>query len=257
MDYLAQVHKYYKVFYDNNISVDILKVTSDFSKYKILVAPLLYMEKEETADRIKEFTKNGGIFIATYMTGLVDENDRCVFGAYPGRYRDLLGIRVEETDALFPEERNTLLATEKLFGEKRKYECGFLCDLIYLEDAETLAVYEKNFYKGFPCVTVNRFGKGKAFYIASDPEEEFLRDFIQIIFEDHNIKPIFKAKKNVEITRRINKTGTIIFIINHNEQKSIVELGDETFINLLNDKHITGRYEIDASNVLVKKKKAN
>jgi beta-galactosidase GanA len=39
-----------------------------------------------------------------YMSGLVDENDRCIFGEYPGKLKDVLGIWVEEVDALRPYE---------------------------------------------------------------------------------------------------------------------------------------------------------
>ena len=50
--------------------------------------------------------KNGGTLVTTVMYGLADENDRCVFGAYPGKLKDMLGIWVEETDALRPYEQN-------------------------------------------------------------------------------------------------------------------------------------------------------
>ena len=108
MDYLAQVHKYYKAFYEKNIQTDILKVTSDFSKYKIIVAPLLYMMKEGLAEKLESFVENGGILAATYMTGLADENDRCIFGAYPGKLRKLMGLWWKK-QTLFSRRKEILL----------------------------------------------------------------------------------------------------------------------------------------------------
>lgn len=84
MDYLKQVHHFYRALYENNISTDILKVTANYSKYKIIVAPLLYMMKENVAEKLEQFVGEGGTLIVTYMSGMVDENDKCVFGAYPG-----------------------------------------------------------------------------------------------------------------------------------------------------------------------------
>ena len=43
------------------------------------------------------------------MSGLVDENDRCIFGEYPGKLKDVLGIWVEEVDALRLYESNRML----------------------------------------------------------------------------------------------------------------------------------------------------
>ena len=55
MDYLKQVHHFYRALYENNISTDILKVTANYSKYKIIVAPLLYMMKENVAEKLEQF----------------------------------------------------------------------------------------------------------------------------------------------------------------------------------------------------------
>lgn len=255
MDYLSQVNKYYKAFYDQNLPVDILKVTSSLDSYKIVMAPLLYMEKEGIAEKVAEFMKNGGIFIATYMTGLVDENDRCVFGTYPGKYRDLLGIEIDETDALYPDEDNLILTNKNLFGDERSYKCGFLCDIIHLKTAQSLATYGKDFYKDTPCITKNEFGKGSAYYIGSEPEESFLADFVQKITQEKDINPLFKASKNIEIATRKNKKGEVTFVINHGDETGMVEIGNEEYINLLNDNVIQGNYEISGRDVMVLKRK--
>ena len=154
MDYLKQVHHFYRALYENNISTDILKVTANYSKYKIIVAPLLYMMKENVAEKLEQFVGEGGTLIVTYMSGMVDENDKCVFGAYPGKLRKLTGIWVEETDALYPDEENRMIV-KNFESANGTYNCGFLCDQIHLETAEALAVYGKDFYQGKPCLTKN------------------------------------------------------------------------------------------------------
>lgn len=94
------------------------------------------------------------------MSGLADENDRCVFGAYPGKLKEMLGIWVEETDALRPYEKNRMRLTDNLQLSEKEYDCGFLCDIIHPEGgAEVLASYKEDFYADTPCVTRNFFGK--------------------------------------------------------------------------------------------------
>ena len=161
MDYLKTVSKYYQVFYCRNIPVDIINPAEPFAKYDLIVAPMLYMTKEGVAERLIEYVRAGGSLLATVMSGLVDENDRCVFGAYPGKLKEVLGIWVEETDALRPEEKNGIRLTKE--GEGSDYRCGFLCDLLHTETAAALAVYTDDFYAGMPCVTENAFGAGKAY----------------------------------------------------------------------------------------------
>lgn len=65
------------------------------------------------------------------MSGLVDENGRCIFGEYPGKLKDVLGIWVEEVDALRPYESNRMLVKGAIPLPKESYSCGFLCDLLH------------------------------------------------------------------------------------------------------------------------------
>jgi beta-galactosidase len=254
MDYLAQVTKYYKAFYDKNIQVDILKVTSDFSKYKVLVAPLLYMMKPGLDEKIREFVKAGGTLIATYMTGIADENDRCIFGAYPGKLRDVLGVWVEETQAMFPEEYNHM-SVKTGDGLKDEYSCGFLCDIIHAENAEVLAEYKDDFFAGTPCLTRNSFGEGAAYYLASEPEEAFLQDFVEKLCGEHEITPAFESTGRVEICIRENEKGKIYFIINHWEEAAEVDLKEKSYQNLLNGETLTGRVKVNSRDVLVLKER--
>ncbi len=77
-----------------------ISVEEDLSKYDIVIAPVLYMVKEGHADRLKEFVKNGGTFVTTFFSGIVNENDLVTLGGYPGELRELVGVWAEEIDAL-------------------------------------------------------------------------------------------------------------------------------------------------------------
>ena len=57
---------------------------ADFSKYKLVIAPMLYMVKPGVAERINDFVRNGGNFVTTYFSGIVNENDLCFLGGFPG-----------------------------------------------------------------------------------------------------------------------------------------------------------------------------
>ncbi|MDC7289359.1 beta-galactosidase [Blautia schinkii] len=251
MDYLDQVHTYYKAFYEKNISLDIVKVSSDFSKYRVLVAPLLYMNKPGVAEKLETFVQNGGTLIATYMTGVADENDRCVFGAYPGKLRDVLGIWVEETDSMYPDESNSMVMRIQDEPFSSSYQCGFLCDLLHTTTAKTLAEYGSDFYKGRACFTVNHYGKGKAYYLASEPEKAFLLDFVEHVCGETGIRPIFKSEGRVEICARENEKGEVIFLMNHWQEPARVHLEKDTYCNLLNGEAVSGTVTLKSREVMV------
>lgn len=254
MDYLAQVHKYYKAFYEKNIPVDIIKVTADLSKYKIVVAPLLYMMKPGVAEKIQKFTAEGGTFLATYMTGVADENDRCIFGAAPGELSETLGLWVEETDAMFPDEQNSILVNVNSLPLQEKYTSGFLCDVIRPTTAKTLAVYGDDFYKGVPCVTVNEVGEGKAYYLGCEPDDAFLSDFVGCICEEQGLAPLLETGGEIELSTRTGKDGDVTFVINHGVENGWVNLETQQYQNLLTDELLSGKCEIRGRDVMVIRK---
>ena len=132
-----------------------------------------------------------------------------------------------------------------------QYECGFLCDLLYIDTAKILAVYGKDFYRGMPCLTENVYGKGKAYYIGTEPNVGFLKDFFREICSEKGIAPLYAAQEGVEVTNRISEEADITFVINHNQEKAWIDLGKEKKKNLLNEKEMSGKIVLSSRDVLV------
>lgn len=186
-DYFDTCVRHYEQFWKQGIPVDVINMEQDLSKYKLLVAPMLYMVKEGVAERIEGFVKNGGTFINTYWSGIVNETDLCFLGGFPGPIKDVLGIWSEEIDALYDNDSNYISMLENnIFALCGRYEVGVLCDLIHTTSADVLASYGQDFYAGRPALTVNQFGEGKAYYIASRNEDDFLTDFYKKRYGNRN-----------------------------------------------------------------------
>jgi beta-galactosidase len=218
INYHEEVLTYYRMFGKQNISVDMIGVNDDLSSYQLVIAPLLYMCKNGYDEKIRTYVKAGGVFITSYFSGIVDDNDLVVTGGYPGRLRDILGIWVEESDAIPKGESNSFTYKDK------KYSATILCDLLHLEGAEALSRYEEDFYQGMPVVTCNRFGDGKAYYVATRGEEEFYDSFLGGICHDLKIYPVQKTPVCVEATLRENENGKFLFLLNHGEGMETVNL---------------------------------
>lgn len=253
LQYIPQIEKYYKAFHKRNIPVDFVRPNDDLSKYDVVVAPVLYMLKENVADNIKNFVKNGGIFVTTFFSGYVDENDKVKLGGYPSELRDLLGIWVEELDALPLEMKNSIEIKNELNGFDSKYDCNMLFDIINLEGAKELAVYGSDFYKNRPVFTCNNYGKGKAYYIGSNPEDKFVDDFISLLDSELSLALDMPIIDGVEITKRIKNDKEIFFILNHNKSNVTINLED-SFINLLTQKTESKNISLDSKDVAILQK---
>lgn len=211
--YVDQIHQYYKYFYDRNIAVNMIPVDVDFSRYKVIVAPVLYMIKPGMKEALEAFVANGGVLITTYMSGIVGETDNVYLGGYPGALRALAGIWAEEIDALAPEQTNTVRFTD---GTTAK--CRIVCDLIHTEGAESLASYASDFYEGMPAVTRNAYGSGITYYLATDMDETGIAKVLDRAMEDGNVTAVIAEPTPLEITKRTTETATYYFVMNFKDK---------------------------------------
>lgn len=220
MKYLDAVKDYYTAAFEQNVPVDIIGVDDDISNYKVVIAPLLYMTKTGYDEKIREYVKNGGTFITTYFSGIVNEHDLVMEGGYPGTLRDILGIWVEEQDALPENESN------RFFYNNVEYPAEMLCDIMHLEGAESVSLYEEEFYRGTPVITKNRFGKGTAWYIGTRSNRAFYHKLLTGIFRENGIESVMQTPEGVEVTIRENTNGKFLFLLNHTNEEKDVLMGD-------------------------------
>jgi beta-galactosidase len=227
-DYEGTVLSHYRAFWYRGIPVDVIDTTRSFDKYDILISPMLYLLRDGVADRINAFVERGGVYIATYATAYVNSTDLCFLGGFPGPLRESLGIWNEEIDALFPEDRNSIT------WQGKTYPTFDLCELIHAEGAETLAVYGSDFYAGRPALTVNKKGKGKAYYIAARTGDDFLEDFYRDITDDAGVKPPLEKPlpKGVNVQVRSDGVKDFLFLMNFTPTPQTVDAGDNGIIEL-------------------------
>ncbi len=227
LKYEDEVKNYYNMFHSNNIAADIIGVDSDLSKYKLVIAPVLYMVKNGYAEKLEEFVNNGGTFITTYLAGTVNEFDLAL-GAYPGPLTNLLGVWVEENDALQGHVENSFTYNGKRFPAR------LICDLMHTRGAEEITKYEHDFYAGMPAITKNSFGKGNAYYVATRSNTEFYEEFLGNICKELSIKPVIDAPKGIGATKRYRKQDgkAILFLMNFSQTEEVIKL-DAKYNDLL------------------------
>lgn len=218
LDYIEEWKRYYCALREMNCDVDVVALGDDFSGYRLLLAPLWYMVKGEDDESIRRFVKNGGVFVTGFLSGIVQENDLAVTGGYPGKLRDILGIRVEEWDALPRDAENAFLYGQHVYPAYR------LCDLIYPEGADTVDEqgFCEDFYRGFPVITRSRYGEGAAYYVATASSAAFYRAFLADLCAEAGAWPVMRTPDGVEAACRENQNGSFVFLLNHTGEEQPV-----------------------------------
>lgn len=252
--YLDDCKRHYRAFWKRGIPVDVIDMEQDFASYKLLVAPMLYMVRPDVAERIEAFVKAGGTFVATYLTGIVDENDLCFLGGWPGPLRKTLGIWAEEIDALYENDSNAVLpVANNGLGLGGEYVAREFCDLIHAETATTLATYGRDFYAGRPALTVNALGKGRAYYITSRNDERFLDDFYAGLDGQLDLLRALNTKLPPGVSAQLRTDGKrrFVFLMNFNPTPATVTLDQLSATDLLTGAAVSGQAELPGYGVMV------
>lgn len=221
--YVQNVQKHYRALWKMGVPVDVIDEECDISKYKIVIAPMLYMLRAGFEQKLHDFVASGGTLIGSFMTGFVNENDLCHLGGWPGGgLMDVFGLWNETTDSLYDGETNSIVTTDG-----KRYEVRELCAMIHTTGAETLGTYGEDFYKGEPALTVNNFGKGKAFYLGASAEAALYDDLYGKLVAEGNVKvalPAVKLPDGVEACLREDGETKFVFIQNFSGEEQALTL---------------------------------
>jgi len=244
-DYYGECVKWYAPFWEKGISADVISTDDDFTAYDLIIAPVLYMMKERTMGKIEEYVKNGGSFVTTYIFGIVDEDDLCYLGGFPGGcMKDVFGIWCEETDSLPAGRKN------RVSYKGRSYDAVHFCDILHARGAAVLGEYNSDFYSGSPAVTVNTYGKGKAYCVAFASEGDFQKDFCASLINELDLRPDCGIVLTTGVSLR--KRGDLIFVMNFSEEEKTVTL-DREYQNVLTGEPISGTAAIPVCGYLILK----
>jgi beta-galactosidase len=219
-EYAKNLNSWCIPFFNKGIDFDVVDMDSDISGYSLLAAPYNYMYKPGWAEKVREYVREGGTFVTTVWSGMVNESDLCFEERHP--LQDVLGIRPEETDA-------SGMYNQIAWGEER-YEVYALRGLVTAESAEVLATYTDDFYAGMPALTRNRYGRGQAYYAAADGDDDYIDRIFTKALEDAGVQCPLEAdlQKGVTVSTREAADGmegaALFFVQNFNARPSEILL---------------------------------
>ena len=224
MHYKETVEKSYYAFRRLGLDVDMIDMEQELDGYQVVAAPMLYMFRAGFEQKVRACVEKGGPCVLTYWSGSVDETDLCFLGGTPAGLMDVMGLRSTEIDALYDGESNVGVPCQgNHLHMTESYRCTNLCDLVKASTAEVLMTYGEDFYEGMPALTCNRFGKGRAYYICADFEQEFYNELFRKVTAEAGVKrAVTHIPCGVDITTR--ESGQAVYLIVQNFNRKPVEI---------------------------------
>ncbi len=232
-------HEVHAALLARGVAADVVHPEADLSRYRLVVVPTLYSCTDAAAAGVRAAAERGASVLVTYFSGIVDQHDHIRLGGYPGAFRDLLGIRVEEFAPLGAGEQVRLDdgATGSLWTEH-----------LHLEGAAALASYDDGPLPGVPAVTRHAVGAGAAWYLATRVDGEHLGRLVDRLLEESGVAPAAVAPLGVELVRRSGSGRSYLFALNHTDGAVDVAVSGH---DLVGNIRVRGPLELPAGGVAI------
>jgi beta-galactosidase len=213
--YLDLLRAFHRQLFLRGVSVDMVHPSDSLEGYDLVLVCTLYSVTDEAAANIAAAASAGATVLVSYFSGIADEKDHVRLGGYPGAFRDLLGVRVEEFHPL-------------LAGTQLKLSDGTISSVwsehVHLAGAEALQTFTEYPLEGVPSLTKRSVGAGAAWYLATFPDREGIESIVDQLLEESGAAPVAAADPGVELTRRRSDDGrSFLFAINHSRSSASVQ----------------------------------
>ncbi len=217
-NYRGYLKNLYYGLYANNYNLDISSEATDFSGYKVVMAPAFNLMNDELKAKFEKYVAEGGNLVVTFRSGTKNMDNSMTERTLPGYFKEVAGIELEEFDSL----NDCAVEVEGAFGRGR---ASIWADIIKPVTAKTVATYAGEYYAGKPAVTVNEYGKGKCYYVGCDLDEAATVALMDYIASQCGVSPAIKnAPQGVEVVKKVASDGSeFYFVMNFAGKEETVE----------------------------------
>lgn len=206
--YSDEVRATHRSFWRAGIPVDFVRPGADASRYRLLVVPCLYPLSDQQVTWLEQYVEAGGELVVTFLSGISDPSLQIAPGGYPGRLRELLGVRVQE---ILPLESGVQIALDD-GGVVEEWT-----ELLEATDAQVSAFYAQGELRGHPAITSAGRGAGHAVYVSARLRQDSRDAFFASTAERLGTTPTLPgaAQVGLEAVRRRGDGADHVFLLHH------------------------------------------
>ena len=226
--YDAESSRFYAGLKSLQRNIDIVPLSADLDKYKLIAAPNLRLIDDETGDKLKSYVARGGVLVLTYRAGTqhTDASMRHILS--PGVFTDIAGVSsITKLDLNeYSSARGQMDAAHEaqlgiaFNGSSELFKPRTVMESLQLHGAEPVASFRGGRMEGMPAVTRNRYQKGWVIYAGTDSGDHgFHEALAQLAATAAGVAPLLTVPRGVAVTTREDQHHVYYFVLNLTETR--------------------------------------
>jgi beta-galactosidase len=250
--YWRTIQEQYQYFWEHDIPVEFISTQDDLSTYQLVIDPMHFLMTTDFADKLNAYVAQGGTLVGSYISGQVDERYLAYLGGWLKPLHEVYGMEPIETDTLYPTQSVAVADTTQ------QVQAHDYATIMELDTAQALAHYTSDWYADSPAVTVNKFGKGAAYYVGARFDQAYLATFYKKIVTDLQLEPaspIEKMTKAIHVNIREDNNQAYFFVQNFADKATTITITTPVIDILTGEEIAVGNHQMAAYDGLVLVKK--
>lgn len=206
--YIGYACELYTALKELGYSADVISWEDDFSDYKTVIVPNLFVICDETAEKLKAYAAAGGTLVGTFLTAIKDTDNVAISESGPCGLTEVFGVNISEIEPVFEDTVATIDFGS--FQGKDKY----WLDVLESKGAEPIGTFADTYRRGEMIVSKNKYQKGTAYYIGTAFDDDCTKKLLDVILMESNAEKVpFAFGKGVEVITRESTAGERIYYI--------------------------------------------
>lgn len=220
INYQQTIFNFYRALTRLGVSVDIVPSEGDFSEYRLVIAPLLYLTDQAMVQKLKSFTAQGGAILFGPHSGIKNKANIIVEDSFPGPLRSLVGGTISDWHSL-PDDVEFPFRAE-IHGLKGC--AGHWIESIKPDEDEgvrILARYLGGPLSGKAAITEHMYGAGIVYYLGFAADNEQLKQLLGYLVTEICNEKVLDLPDGVLLNQRDNHR--IAFNFTRNEKTIVLD----------------------------------
>ena len=210
--YEATLKRHYQALRSLGLGVDVLPDSNGLDRYRMVVAPSVYIASPELATTLSRYVSGGGTLVLAPRTAVKDRFNAAPERAQPAWLDEMSGVRVTDYQSVPSEDRVRLVETG---GGSFEGEFHGWYEELDVADADVVARYADGAFVGSPAITERTVELGRVVYVAGAATQATLDRLYQRLTTREGLTTMLLPDDVEAIKLEVIGDGELVLLLNH------------------------------------------
>jgi beta-galactosidase len=216
--YEETVQKHYESLRRLGLGVDVVLPHADLRRYRVVVAPGLFVLDEETAAALAGYVEGGGALVLAPRVGVKDRCNAVPERPVPAWLDELAGLEVVDYASVAEHATARIAGVEGVAfaGEVRGWY-----EELELHGGLATARYVDGVFPGSPAVVEHAVGSGRCVYVGGAADVPTLQALYRLLCGEAGLS-LLDLPEGVEAVPLVANGGNLLWLLNHSDDEVVV-----------------------------------